>query len=211
MKSFYVYYKVCVRVCVCVWVCVYLCVCVHACVFVCVSVCVIIHHHTVCVCVFMGLSVCVCVCVWVCMSLHVCVVVHERTEVYLVKTWSSKPFYFCWKIWFLHVIWWALIWKWRSSLCVLLSLLLLLCPPLKFFHTSSNWCFFTGVWETWSFHRFSRILLSILADLNSDVIWMVLLLHLIFKSSSLLSKSLGTAPSSSTSIGITIIFMFYGF
>ena len=55
----------------------------------------------------------------------------------------------------------------------------------------------------------SSILLSILADLNNAVIWMVWICLLIFNFSSFFSKSLGTFPSTPITNGITITLMFY--
>ena len=57
--------------------------------------------------------------------------------------------------------------------------------------------------------RVSWTLLSILADLNNAVIWMVSILPLIFNSSSLVSKPLETVPSAQITIGITVTFMFH--
>ena len=57
----------------------------------------------------------------------------------------------------------------------------------------------------------SRTLLSILASLNSAVVWMVFTCPLISKSSSPWINHWVTVPSSLITIGINIIFMFYCF
>ena len=57
----------------------------------------------------------------------------------------------------------------------------------------------------------SRTLLTILANLNNAVVWMLLILPLIFSSSSSLSTLLETVPSAPTTIGITIPLMFHSF
>ena len=57
----------------------------------------------------------------------------------------------------------------------------------------------------------SRTLLSILAYLNNAVIWMFSIFPLISRSSSPPSMPLGTIPSTPTTIGITVIFMFHIF
>ena len=57
----------------------------------------------------------------------------------------------------------------------------------------------------------SRMLLSILADLNNAVVCMVLILSPISSSSSPLFKLLDTVPSTMTIIFITVTFMFYSF
>ena len=54
----------------------------------------------------------------------------------------------------------------------------------------------------------SRTLLSILADLNSAVVWIVSTHPLISKSSSSFIKLLVTVPSASTTNGITVTFYF---
>ena len=55
----------------------------------------------------------------------------------------------------------------------------------------------------------SRTLLSTILDLNSVVIWMVLILPLISNSFSLLSKHFVTDPRTPATIGITVTFIFY--
>ena len=54
-------------------------------------------------------------------------------------------------------------------------------------------------------------LLSIQADLNSTVVWMILIVPLIYNSFRLFSKPLGTIPSAPTTMGITVILMFHSF
>ena len=60
------------------------------------------------------------------------------------------------------------------------------------------------------FPHASRILISILADLKTAVVWMVLILPLI-SSFDLLSIHLRTVPSTPTTLGITVILMFFRF
>ena len=57
----------------------------------------------------------------------------------------------------------------------------------------------------------SWTLLSILADLNNAVVWMVSTRPLIFKSSSLCINPFVTVPSVPITIGITVTFMFHNF
>ena len=60
-------------------------------------------------------------------------------------------------------------------------------------------------------HQVSRILLSILADLNNAVVWMVCIRPLISKTSSPCTNPLVTIPSTPVTISITVCFMFYSF
>ena len=53
-----------------------------------------------------------------------------------------------------------------------------------------------------------RTLLTILADLNNDAVWMVSICPAISNSSNLLSKPLWTVPSAPITIGITVTHMF---
>ena len=78
----------------------------------------------------------------------------------------------------------SLTWTFCVSLKVFaLLLLLLLSFYLRvFFPTSSNWCILTGVWVTASLLNSPRTLLSILADFNSAVIWLVSILLLVSSS-----------------------------
>ena len=92
------------------------------------------------------------------------------------------------------------------------TLLLLLLLLLEFFF------FFTSVLMVfhWSLRdrkalRISRTLLSILADLNNAVVWMVSTRPLISKSSSPFINPLVTVPKAPITIGINIIFMFHSF
>ena len=57
----------------------------------------------------------------------------------------------------------------------------------------------------------SRTLLSILANLNIAVFWMVSVFPLVSNSSRLSSKSFGTPPCALITISITVIFMFPSF
>ena len=53
--------------------------------------------------------------------------------------------------------------------------------------------------------------IKILANLNNAVVWKVSIYPLISKSSSLLSKSLGTIQLAPSTINIIVAFMFYSF
>ena len=57
----------------------------------------------------------------------------------------------------------------------------------------------------------SRTFLGILADCSSAVVWMVSILPLISRSSSLFSKFIGTVPCAPTAIGITFTLIFHSF
>ena len=57
----------------------------------------------------------------------------------------------------------------------------------------------------------SRTLLSILTDLNNTAVWMVFTHSLISKSSSPFTNPLMIVPTSSITIGITVIFLFHSF
>ena len=54
-------------------------------------------------------------------------------------------------------------------------------------------------------------ILSILANFNCTVVWIVSVLPLRFSSPTLFSRPLGTVPTAPTTIGITITFMFHSF
>ena len=56
-----------------------------------------------------------------------------------------------------------------------------------------------------------RTLLSILADLNNAIVWMVLILPLISNSSNPFAKPLGTVLSAPTTMNITVTFKFHTF
>ena len=60
-------------------------------------------------------------------------------------------------------------------------------------------------------HYVSRTLLSILADINNAVVWIVFTCPLIFKSSSPFTNPLRIVPSAPITIGITITFMFHSY
>ena len=57
----------------------------------------------------------------------------------------------------------------------------------------------------------SRTLLSALADLSNAVVWMVLAFPPIFDTSCPLTMPLGTIPTTSIIIGMTVTFMFHNF
>ena len=57
----------------------------------------------------------------------------------------------------------------------------------------------------------SRTLLSILADLNNAVVWMVSSCPVISKSSSICNNTLVTVPSALITIGITVTSMYHSF
>ena len=76
--------------------------------------------------------------------------------------------------------------------------------PLQAFHIRFNRCFH------WSLSD-SRTLLSILADFNSTVVWIILILFLISSSLSLFFKPLRTVSRALTIIGITATLVFHSF
>ena len=59
--------------------------------------------------------------------------------------------------------------------------------------------------------QISRTLLSIAADLDNAIVWMISILPLIFNSATLISKPLETVPSAPTIIDITVTFIFHIF
>ena len=66
-------------------------------------------------------------------------------------------------------------------------------------------------WSDSKSPQLSRTLLSILADLNKVVVWMVFILPLISNSFSPFSEPLGTDTSTPTLTGITVTFIFHSF
>ena len=74
--------------------------------------------------------------------------------------------------------------------------------PCELFYSSFHWSLSNS-----KSPQVSRTLLSIQADLNLAVIWIVSYLPLIFNSPILLPKLLRTIPSALTRVGITVIFM----
>ena len=107
------------------------------------------------------------------------------------------------------------------SLCILFLVLngiffryfglLLLFYFLLVYEICVSWWSFTGVLSDSKSPQVSRTLLSILVDLNNVVIWMVSICPPISNNFSPLSKTLGTVPSASITIGITVTFNFYSF
>ena len=87
-------------------------------------------------------------------------------------------------------------------------------------HLSQWWLLFLLFWEffwgvsadgfsqEFEWQQVSLTLLSILANLDNTVVWMVSTCPLISKSSSSFTNSLGIIPSAPITIGITVIFMF---
>ena len=96
---------------------------------------------------------------------------------------------------------------WSSFTIIILWLLLY---SLWVFNISSNLWFFTGVNDSKS-PQVYRTLLSILADFNTAVVWMVLILLLIINFPTLFSRPLETVSSAPTTIAIIITFTFHIF
>ena len=71
-----------------------------------------------------------------------------------------------------------------------------------------SWWFLTGVWVTTS-PQVSRTLLSILADHNNSIVWMVSICLLIFMFSYPFSNLQGIVPIASVTIGIIVTDMSY--
>ena len=88
-----------------------------------------------------------------------------------------------------------------------LQILLLLA---SFSHQSSLMVFRWSLSDSRSSQVF-RSLLSILADLNNAVVWMVSIRPLISKFSTPFTKHLGIVLSASVTIGIPVIFVFHSF
>ena len=103
-----------------------------------------------------------------------------------------------------------------SSILLLLLLLIIIIIIIItiiifLIHTSVSWLFSTGVWVTTSLLKSPGTLLSILADLNNAVVWMVSTRPLNSKSTSPCTKPLVTVPSTPDTTGITVVFMFHFF
>ena len=81
---------------------------------------------------------------------------------------------------------------------------------MRVFHNTVSRCFQTGVWVKTSFHV-TRTHLSIIADFNKAVIWVVSTRSLVSMSSSHYISPLVTALRAPITIGITVIFMFPSF
>ena len=79
------------------------------------------------------------------------------------------------------------------------------------FPTSFNWWLFHKCRNDSKFLLVSRTLLSILADFNSAVVWMISILPLNPNSSNLFPRSLRTITSVPTTFDITVTFMFHSF
>ena len=80
---------------------------------------------------------------------------------------------------------------------------------MRVFHTS--WWFFSEDWVTANLLNSSRTLLSIQADLNNAIVWMVSSHLLISKSSSPGTNPLMIAPKTPITIYINITFRFHSF
>ena len=83
--------------------------------------------------------------------------------------------------------------------------------PLRFFHISIRCGFSTGVWATASLFHLSWTPLSILADLNNAIAWIVSTGSLFSNSSNPCGNHFATVSSVSITIGITFTFMFNSF
>ena len=85
-------------------------------------------------------------------------------------------------------------------------------PYILFLTIVSRW-FFSGIWGYSKSPLFSRTLLTILADINNAVVWMVSTCPLIFKSSSPFTNLLGIVPSAliTTGINVTLTSLVYVF
>ena len=80
---------------------------------------------------------------------------------------------------------------------------------MRVFHTNVSWWFSTGICVTVKSPQVSGTLLSILADLNNAVVWIVSSRALISNSLIPFTNLLGTVPRAPIIIGITVTFMFH--
>ena len=104
------------------------------------------------------------------------------------------------------------------SVCLPVCLLLSGCNSHLTFYFSPNEFFIPiqtvdfSLEFKWQFLQVFRNLLNIGTDFNNAVIWIVSILPLeISTSSSLFSRLFWTVPRSTTTVGITVTFMFHGF
>ena len=81
----------------------------------------------------------------------------------------------------------------------------------EFFHNCVSWWVFLWSLSDSKYPQVSRTLLSILADLNNDVVWMVYTRALIFKSYSVCANPLVILSKVLITISTTFIFMFHIF
>ena len=88
---------------------------------------------------------------------------------------------------------------------------LLIFTPFRVFHSSVSQWFFTRVLSDRRSFPVYRTLLSILADHNNGVVWIVSSRPLISKSSSHYTIPLVTVPRASITNGINVTFMFQSF
>ena len=95
-------------------------------------------------------------------------------------------------------------------LLLLLLLLLLLFYSLRVFHINVSLWSFPEVWVTASILNSPR-LFSILADLNSLVVWMASTRPVISKSSNLFNNPSMTVPRGLITVGINVTFIFHSF
>ena len=111
---------------------------------------------------------------------------------------------------------------WDLTYLSLKTSMLLFFFPFFFCLFSVSWCLYClyCFWELFVFHmilsdskspQVFRTLLSILADLNNAVIWMVSPCPLISKSSFPSTNPMVTVPNAPITIGITVIFMLHSF
>ena len=82
---------------------------------------------------------------------------------------------------------------------------------MQVFHTSIYWCFFYWSLGDDKSRLVFKPFTSILADYNCTVVWVVLILPRISSSPSLFSRTIGTVPVVSPTIGTTVTFIFHSF
>ena len=107
-------------------------------------------------------------------------------------------------LWFVNVF--TLLCLIIIIIVVIIIIIIIIIIPWEFFTPAFYWSLSDS-----DFLQVTRTLLSILADLNNAVVWMVSTCLLISKSSSPFTNPLGIVPSASITILTTVGFMFHIF
>ena len=94
--------------------------------------------------------------------------------------------------------------------CIIIIIIIIINFPASFLHQRKLMVSYWSLSDSKSL-QISRTLLSILADFNNEVVWMVSIHSPIFKFSILFYKALETAPSVPITISITVTVMLHSF